>query len=253
MSKSFNINLFKSSVNAFCAEKSARPIAFATFLADNLSSALESTLIDGSDSINQAFLILKNSGKAGLSVKFRKVCNDTDWSPLSFWGQVSELAFIKASGYIGGNSQKCTDKDQRRDAVELIRENIKAKGIDIFTPAAKDVDADPLAMFGKFNSEKIDEVLARADIDQLAACMERVQSLGQRVSTALETAKIAAMQAIRDAAEKTGMTVEEKIAQLRAIGEATEIEATNDIPKVSRKGRAKTKAAPDASPILNAA
>ena len=71
MSKSFNINLFKSSVSAFCAEKAERPHAFATFLADNLASALESTLIDGSDAINQAFLILTNAGKGLNPFDFR--------------------------------------------------------------------------------------------------------------------------------------------------------------------------------------
>ena len=166
MFKSFNINQFKSSINAFCAAKAERPQALASFLADNLSSALESTLIDGSDAINQALSVLKNAGKNGIAPKFRKVVNYADWSPLSPWGQVSELVLIKASGYIGGNSQKCVDKDQRRATVELIRENLKTWGLAVFTPAAKDVDVDPLAMFGKFNAEKVDEILSKASAEQ---------------------------------------------------------------------------------------
>ena len=207
MSKSININLFRSSINAFCAAKAERPLAFASFLADNLASALESTLIDGSDAINQALLVLKNAGKTGLAPKFRKIVNSADWAPVLTWATVHELVFIKASGYIGGNSQKCVDKDQRRDAIELVRENIKSKGLEIFTPSAKDVDVDPLAMFGKFNSEKVDEILSKASAEQLSACLARLNNLVSHVSTALSTALIATEAATEAATDEPASVV----------------------------------------------
>ena len=182
----FNRSQFNSAFAMLVCKSDERAEAVSIFLADSISAACESTLIDGSDSLAHVLNKISNSGKTSVAVKVRKAVRAIDWSPINDWFNVDEFDAVKASGYIGGNSSKCTDQKARISACEVLRDNVAIACRKVFTPAAKDAGhVDPLASFGAYSEKTIALKLATASASEMMSACERLRALEALITTAM--------------------------------------------------------------------
>ena len=129
----FNVKQFNSAFSMLVCKSDERAEAVSIFLADNISAACESTLIDGSDSFTHVLNKIRNSGKSAIAVKVRKAVRAINWVSIKHWINVSEFDAVKVKDYIGGNSSKCTDQRARVEACDALHEAVAVACRSVFT------------------------------------------------------------------------------------------------------------------------
>ena len=227
----FNVSLFKSSFGALAAKSDERSVAIATFLADNISEAARSFLLDGSDALNQVLHIIETGGKAGFAVKARKVVKGIDGSMFATWGTLQAFSFVKAKDFIGGNSPRVKDHAEREAACDAYRDAVFEAAVKVFARSPAEAVVDPLASFGVFSEKTIAAKLSKASPEQMKAALARMSDLSELILTALDGIEVdgpemeAAMAAAAAEAAAAEAAAAEAAAAEAAAAEAAAAEA----------------------------